>query len=306
MYQWPEQIPREEYTRLYFLEKTVRRLIMDELSKLTRKWWKQRIPEEIREKAEERKKKEEELAPYPGLNLHPIWYVDFSHYKDIIAKGDNWEDALKQIFKNKDHIRVWLEGLIPIRNKIAHMRPLTPREKINLEAFSQDILVCIWEQTCNRPYINPAMEKMRKGECQEAGRTLQEGFEKTGEDAWIAYNLGRLYKEWGKVEKEKELEKLKEAEKWLQYAVRNLVLPSYKKQAMNTLKQVKEKVRLTSIKICPKCSNEVPIKYLFCGECGYEFTSKPTQQSRRSQRKTQPTKSHLRTNNRNRRTGSQQ
>lgn len=34
MFRWPEEIPYEEYVRLYFLEKLLRRCVVDVLSKI--------------------------------------------------------------------------------------------------------------------------------------------------------------------------------------------------------------------------------------------------------------------------------
>lgn len=260
MFQWPEEIPREEYTRLYSLERNLRRLVIDQLSKITDKWWRQRIPKDIREEAEERKRREEQ-TPYPGPNLHPVWYIDFSHYVKIITKRDNWKEAFEPIFKNKEHIKVWLEGLAQIRNKIAHMRPLGPREKVNLDALSQDILVCIWKYTCD-PYIRPAKKYMQEEKYQEAEKILLEGFKKTQRDPWIAYHLGELYEA---------MERLEEGEKQFEYAEKHLVLSRYKKRAKEKLLQIQAKIKLGKMHICPKCGSETPKEYSFCGKCGHEF-----------------------------------
>jgi len=261
MYQWPEEIPWEEYIRLYFLEKTLRRLVVDCLNKLTDQWWKRRVPWDVQEKAEERKKKAEQ-ALYPAANLHPIWYIDFPDYAKIMTRRDNWREAFEPIFGRKESMTVMLDELKPIRDKIAHMKPLTSREKINLEALSEDLLVCIWEYTCNKPYVKPAEKRMREGRYEEAEKLFLEGFQKTWEDPWMAYHLGKIYEK---------TERLEEARKWFDYAEKHLVLPRYKKKAKMKLQLIEEKIRFSEVKICPKCRNETPKEHPYCGKCGYQF-----------------------------------
>lgn len=260
MFRWPEEIPREEYVRLYFLEKTLRRCIIDVLTKINEKWWKQNVPGKVREDAERRKKDEEQRLG-PTDNLHPIWYVDFMNYVEIITRGDNWKQAFEQIFKNKDDFRVTMEKLAPIRNKIAHMRPLTDREKKNLDALSEDILARIWEYMYNEPFIKPAQRLIQRGECQQAESKLLEAF-KIAEDPWIAYHLGLICEK---------LEKIAEARKWFDYAEKHLVLPQYKLKAKEKLQEIEEKIRRSKIKVCPKCNSEQPKNHLFCAICGSKF-----------------------------------
>lgn len=211
-------------------------------------------------KAEQRKSEEEQKLG-PTLNLHPIWYVDFMDYVEIITRGDNWKQAFEQIFKNKDDIRVTMEKLAPIRNKIAHMRPLTEREKKNLDALSENILALVWEHLYNKPYIEPALKLMQKGECQQAENKLLEAF-KIAQDPWIAYHLGIICEETGKID---------EARKWFDYAEKHLPIPLYKSKAKEKLQEIEEKVRRSRIKICPKCGSEEPKDHLFCGKCGFKF-----------------------------------
>jgi len=76
MYEWPEEIPWEEYIRLYYLESALKRLILECLSSLSDKWWKQRIPRNITLDAENRQR-EEEKRLVRTIYLHPIWYMNF-------------------------------------------------------------------------------------------------------------------------------------------------------------------------------------------------------------------------------------
>ena len=261
-YEWPEEIPSEEYIRLYFLEKTLRQFIGDRLSKITSKWWKQRVPWEIRKKAEDRKK-EEEKRLFPIVNLHPIWYVDFAHYIEIVTRDDNWREVFKQIFRNKDDFKVTLMKLVPIRNKIAHMRPLNTREKKSLDALSEDLLVHIWN-FFNERYVKPAGKARDNGRFEEAEEILLHGYEETRGDPWIAYNLGELYERMGQLEK---------AKNWVERAVIGLPLPRYKEKAKEKLQKIEEQIRLLNVKVCPRCGSMEPKENLFCSKCGYEFSN---------------------------------
>lgn len=264
MYQWPEEIPREEYTRLYFLEKMLRWLIKNQLSKITEKWWNERIPEDIKVEAEERGATNRQ---YEGasMDLDPIWFIQFRDYKKILLRNDNWEQAFRPIFKSKKYVNGWLHKLAPLRNKIAHMRPLNPRERMDLEELSQDILVLIWEGAYNLPYITPSMEFLKQSKYQQAEELLLQGFKETEKDPWIAYNLGELYES---------MDKLSEAEKWFYYAEKYLVLPRYKDKAIDKLKKIKEKIRRNTIVVCPQCGHEMPKAFSFCGSCGKNFKFK--------------------------------
>lgn len=260
MYVWPEEIPSEEYIRLYFLEKTLRQLVVDQLSMISERWWKQRIPGDVRKKAEDRKKDEEEKLVHT-VDLHPIWYVDFLDYVNIVTRKDNWRDVFKKIFRNKDHFRGTMEKLSPIRNKIAHMRPLSVREKINLDALSQDILVPIWVRVYNEQIVKPSERLAKQGKIREAEDVLIKGFEKT-RDPWIAYKVGKLFLE---------NEKFNEAKKFLEYAQKYLVLPKYKELAKKKLLEVEKKIEFTKFKVCPKCGSKISKEHSYCGECGYKF-----------------------------------
>jgi len=235
MYVWPEEIPSEEYIRVYFLEKALRRFVVDQLSMISEKWWRQRVRWKIREDAEKRKRDEREKL-VTTIDFHPIWYVHFMDYAEIVTRNDNWRDSFKRIFRNKEQFRATMEMLLPIRNKIAHMRSLSAREKKNLDALSEDVLVPIWERGYSEQFVKPSERLMKQGKIREAEDILMEGFEKT-HDPWVAYKIGRLFLE---------NEKFDEAKKFLEYAQRYLVLRRYKELAKKKLLEVEKKMLRSS------------------------------------------------------------
>ena len=133
--------PIEEYELLRMLENDLRKIIERELSRISSKWWIERIPPDVRENAERRKSKEEYLWPWlkPSEKYSPIMYINFSEYSKIICLRNNWREVFKDIFKDEDLIKSRLKELEYIRNKIMHFRKLTSREKEKLRIFVKDI-----------------------------------------------------------------------------------------------------------------------------------------------------------------------
>lgn len=134
----------DAYALLKELENELRECIQYELGKISEKWWKQRIPQDIRDTAEERKKKNKRPWPWLlGEDLHPIYYINFTDYRKIIIRKPNWRDAFKDVFKDKDIIGAWLKELEPIRNAISHPRKLSSTELKTLQLYHEKILALI-------------------------------------------------------------------------------------------------------------------------------------------------------------------
>ena len=131
----------EAYTLLRELEESLRKLIERTLSPLSSNWWIERVPSDVRTNAEDRKRKNDRQWPWlTGTNLHPIYYVDFPDYAKIIRKKDNWRDVFARVFKDEEFISVKLREVEPIRNAVAHSRPLPGNGLERLRINSKDIL----------------------------------------------------------------------------------------------------------------------------------------------------------------------
>ena len=129
----------DSYRMLREIEGILRGIISERLSNISRNWWVERIPQDVRERAELRKKERE--SPWPWneeLDLSPIYYVDFNDYAKIIARRDNWREAFAQLFKDESWIHGKLRELDPIRKDIAHMRELTDRQLDRLSLYARD------------------------------------------------------------------------------------------------------------------------------------------------------------------------
>jgi len=256
---WPSEIPVDEYIRLFILEKTLRCFVRNELSKICEKWWRQRIPGDVWSAAEERKRDEEKRLMH-SIDLHPLWYVDFYDYVKIIVRKNNWEEVFKAVFINKEGFKTSMEKLVPIRNKVAHMRPLSIREKKSLDAWSEELLAPIW-RVYNERYVGSAEKLVDKQDYEGAVKILRKGYEETDGDPWIAYKLGELYQSLGEFQ---------ESKYWLEIAAEYLPLPRYRKLANQKLLEVKRKTREDTMKICPECGSKISVKDKYCRICGFK------------------------------------
>ena len=131
---------KESYELLKKFEQKLRHIIEIELSKISSDWWKQRIPEDVRESALQRKKKNE--SPWAWImDQNPlIDYIDFADYAKIISRRDNWKQVFSNIFGNKDELVSKLKELEPIRNTIMHSRNLNKKQIGRLGLYASDFV----------------------------------------------------------------------------------------------------------------------------------------------------------------------
>jgi len=137
-------IVSEPYNLLKEFERSLREFIETRLSFIAPNWWKERIPGDVKEKAEERKNRNDTLWPWIEKGeVHPIYYINFSDYVKIITKRDNWKEVFSTYFIDKNIISAKLRELEPIRNNIAHFRELNSSDITKLKLYSKEILDCI-------------------------------------------------------------------------------------------------------------------------------------------------------------------
>lgn len=139
--------PLDCYALLQWLERELRTLIVNELSKQTQKWWKQRVPSDTRANAETRKQEREKA--YPGMVQQslPVYdYLDFADYVNIITMKLNWDEIFKPIFSNQELVTVKLGEIRIFRNDVAHMREIPARDRELLVASVKQILFAILER----------------------------------------------------------------------------------------------------------------------------------------------------------------
>lgn len=140
-----EQTSKEDYLALYELETALRQYVEKQLSKISLRWWEDRIPSDVRGLAEQRKKENEECSwPwYSKRGESPMCYINFADYAKIMLRKDNWRDCFKKDFKDPTQLQASLKRLEPIRNTIAHNFALSPEQKMTLSIERKFILSCI-------------------------------------------------------------------------------------------------------------------------------------------------------------------
>ena len=136
----------EPYLQLQELEESLRVFIESKLAKQSNNWWKERIPEDVQLRGEGRKKSSTTLYPWnEKADLDLIHFVDFTDYVKIISRKDNWKDVFAKYFKDITLLTSKLRELEPIRNNIAHFRPIRKTQATKLMLYTKEILSCISE-----------------------------------------------------------------------------------------------------------------------------------------------------------------
>lgn len=112
------------------VERTLRKFIQKRLSRLSADWWITRVPTESRLRAEDRKRRNESSWPWlsPNPTAH-VDYLDFSDYRKIVDRDDNWDEAFKEVLLHREIVVGKLAELEPIRNNLAHHRDLSTDEQ---------------------------------------------------------------------------------------------------------------------------------------------------------------------------------
>lgn len=119
------------------LEQSIRYIVEKTLMKLDgTNWIRRRVPEPIRKRWKER---QEEDRSFERPVYAPIQYADFMDLADIVGKSDNWDEAFKPIFRNREDFIASLRRLHPVRKAIAHSRPLGRADVLTLVTESTRI-----------------------------------------------------------------------------------------------------------------------------------------------------------------------
>lgn len=123
------------------IEHRLRDLIVQELKCLVgKKWYKRRIPEQLRNKWEERRNNDR-LDRMDCYSL--ILYADFMDISEIICRNDNWKDVFQRFFSSKPDFQISMQRLHPIRKALGHSRPLVRSDQLILFCEATRILKAI-------------------------------------------------------------------------------------------------------------------------------------------------------------------
>ncbi len=122
--------------KLAEFEKISRSFIMDTLSK-DKNWWKQRIPEDVRKSASEKKERNEKSKTYAeSLTYHLIDFTDFGDIAKIILSNKKYFNMIK----DWDAFKVKIGELVKYRNDLYHSRELLKVDKYNFNVCIYHIL----------------------------------------------------------------------------------------------------------------------------------------------------------------------
>ena len=94
----------------------------------------------MREKWEE-KRQADIITGNSGQAL--IEYADFSDYRMIIERADNWRGVFKHVFQRPEDIRESLQRLNPVRIATMHSRTVTMEDELLLMVEIKRVLKAI-------------------------------------------------------------------------------------------------------------------------------------------------------------------
>lgn len=109
------------------LERDLRAFIATVLSRQYRqRWWRSRVPSDIKEKVEIRINHELQRAPYRDVEAYRdgevrLQYCDVMDYQKIICAKNNWEFFAPYI-EAKSYFQIYLEFFSQFRNQVKHNR----------------------------------------------------------------------------------------------------------------------------------------------------------------------------------------
>lgn len=126
------------------LEKRLRNLIVDVLSKDDLDWWENIIDEKIKKEIDVKVKSGKEERERLQIPEYPeIQELFFRHLLEIIMSKGPWKRYFQQIFFEKNSILVKLTELAPFRNLPAHGKELTPHIEKKIQVYYDDIIYLI-------------------------------------------------------------------------------------------------------------------------------------------------------------------
>jgi hypothetical protein len=126
----------KNYTIFYSLEKSIRELISDVLSKHGKDWWDAEglVPKPVKENAEKNRKKEMSTGVTPRSS-DMLDYTNFGELGEIIKA--NWSD-FGDIFTDIRAVERILNNLNTLRASIAHCTALAEDEELRLHLSLRD------------------------------------------------------------------------------------------------------------------------------------------------------------------------
>lgn len=123
-------------------ERKLRNFVREKMAALSPQWWRQRVSQGIRSRAEEEMRRQGSNDPSEFLTLGQCKEV-------IVGRNDNWDQVFEAYFgpkfRTKERFKVKFEEFTEFCNRIRHGRgpPLNPRERDLLRIYFADLEECI-------------------------------------------------------------------------------------------------------------------------------------------------------------------
>lgn len=129
------------FRQIRHFERAIRKFIETVMSdQFGEDWIDKRISPDMREKWEH-KRQSDMKAGNPGSSL--IEYADFTDYRMIIERRDNWREVFSLIFQRQEDIRESLQRLQPVRIATMHSRLVTMDDELLLIVETRRVLKAI-------------------------------------------------------------------------------------------------------------------------------------------------------------------
>ena len=126
------------------LEKTIRSLIVEELSRSDPDWWTGKIPPALRDKASSGKQRGRRYKQDLQMpDYKPIEEIYFSDLPIILLAKKNWRNHFEEIFHDSDALKVKMSELSSCRNLSAHSKELTEHLEKKIQVYYDDIMSLI-------------------------------------------------------------------------------------------------------------------------------------------------------------------
>lgn len=132
------ELARQAFNDLQCFEHAIRRFIERVMqAAYGDKWMKQRLPANMLESWIAKR----DTAVKAGEAERPlIDYADFSDYRQIIERADNWREVFKPIFGRPEDIRESFQRLQPVRIATMHARIITADDRLLLIVETKRVL----------------------------------------------------------------------------------------------------------------------------------------------------------------------
>lgn len=131
-------LAREAFDELQRFEQAIRRFIERVMqAAFGDKWMKHRLPANMLDRWIAKR----DVALKAGESEQPlIDYADFSDYRQIIERGDNWREVFKSIFGRAEDVRESFQRLQPVRIATMHARIITTDDRLLLIVETKRVL----------------------------------------------------------------------------------------------------------------------------------------------------------------------